>query len=392
MALADAGLTTTDMALAASTGAAFVAAVLWAEKPSRHRALLLGIFTALALLSKSSSIGYLALSTFLAALCYIVGRRVGWRQFQSAVAQRYKTFLFAIAVSGFLIWAAYWFSFGPVEKIGFSLPAPEYFNGLIEVLRHNRYGHGAFLLGQHRFTGWWYYFPVALGVKTPIAFLVLIAIGIAVSVARRAQTAYLLPLAFSFGVLLPAMAGHVNIGIRHISPIYLSLSIVAALGVMELLQTPRFRVLSGLTAVVLVAWMIVSVAKHHPDYLSYFNGFAGKHPEKILADSNYDWGQDLKFLATRLHQLHADHVTLGSLDSVFSVDYKEAWYGLPEIREVNDAVPSPGWTAISASYRLLVKKNVPSNTTWYDRIPPTERLGPFSLYYAPPKPAASSGR
>jgi hypothetical protein len=34
----------------------------------------------------------------------------------------------------------------------------------------------AYLLGQHSFHGWWYFFPIALSVKTPLRLLLLAAI------------------------------------------------------------------------------------------------------------------------------------------------------------------------------------------------------------------------
>ena len=45
-----------------------------------------------------------------------------------------------------------------------------------------------------------------------------------------------------------------------------------------------------MTSGLLVAWMLLSVAIHHPNYLAYFNELAGKNPQNILVDSNYDWG------------------------------------------------------------------------------------------------------
>ena len=41
-------------------------------------------------------------------------------------------------------------------------------------------GHPAWLLGEARRYGWWYYFPVGLAVKTPLALLALLGVGIAV--------------------------------------------------------------------------------------------------------------------------------------------------------------------------------------------------------------------
>ncbi len=385
--LADAGLATTDMALAATTAAAFLATIVWAKKPTPGRAALMGFCTALAFLTKLTAPGYLCFSVLLSALAYWGVSRVSWRELLHMARRRFPTFALAAAVTMLLIWAAYWFSFGPVSGFPIKLPAPQYFEGLQAALNHDSRGHGAFLLGQYSTTGWWYYFPVALAVKTPIAFLVLAVLGIAVCIKRRAQISYLLPLTFSLGILLPAMAGRIDIGIRHIAPIFLSLSIIAALGFLQLLRADRFRRAAVLAALALIVWMSVSVGLRHPDYLSYFNAFAGKHPENVLDDSNYDWGQDLKFLAKRLRELGAKQVTLGSLDGALHNEYREAWYGLPPISNPNDIVASPGWTVISASfdksYRLQLVRYYALPNPWYHQVAPTERLGPYSLYYTP---------
>ena len=182
------------------------------------------------------------------------------------------------------------------------------------------------------------------------------------------------------------MAGRIDIGIRHIEPIYLGLAIIAALGLRRIVDFPRFQTASVLAALALVGWMVVSVALHHPDYLTYFNGFAGKHPENFLVDSNYDWGQDLKFLGARLRQLGARQVALGSLDGVVRPLYLESWYGLPTVTMISDYVPAPGWNAVSAtwdkSYRFQLTGDHPAQA-WYDRVPPTERVGTYFLYYVP---------
>ena len=56
-------------------------------------------------------------------------------------------------------------------------PAPALFEGLGQLAAKNRAGHKSYLLGEVRTTGWWYFFPVALAVKTPLPFLLLIAAG-----------------------------------------------------------------------------------------------------------------------------------------------------------------------------------------------------------------------
>src|SRR5438067_650888 len=156
-------------------------------------------------------------------------------------------------------------------------------------MRHNQEGHGGLLLGRVSDKGFWYYFTVVLAVKTPIAFLLLSALGLYLAWKKRARTMYYLPLAFSLGILLPAMAGQINIGVRHILPIYLGLSIIAALAVVQLMEWPRADRATGtrlaVGAALLVLWMAASGAYSHPDYLSYFNQFAAADPESVLVDS-----------------------------------------------------------------------------------------------------------
>src|SRR5262249_61607116 len=124
-------------------------------------------------------------------------------------------------MGAFVIWAGYLFSFGKLPGGSFPVPAPELFDGIGSVIRHNSQGHLAYLFGRVSQTGWWYYFPVLLGLKTPIAALLLIVAG-AWCCWRRRTTAALSPLAFALGVLLPAIWGNINIGVRHILPVYLA--------------------------------------------------------------------------------------------------------------------------------------------------------------------------
>ncbi len=386
--LADAGLATTDMSLGATVGAAFLAAALWAEKPTLLRGLLFGLCLALAFLSKSTALGYVPLTLGFGLACYLLTSKQSRRQLMELGRQRALSFALAAVTCCLIMWAAYRFSYGAVPGLGFRLPAPEFFRGITDALAHDRKGHPAFLLGKFSMTGWWYYFPVALAVKTPIAFLIMLAVGIFVCVRQRARVEYLLPLGFSLGILLPAMIGRIDIGIRHVEPIYIGFSIIAALGLVQLLQWSHSGIACALTGGVLVGWMAISVAVHHPDYLTYFNGFAGKNPEKILVDSNYDWGQDLRLLSKRLRKLGVNQISLATLDGVMYHPYLEAWYGLPPIKSADDVTPIMGWNVISPSFTKSFRFTIPARATvsrpWYDRIAPTERVGALLLYNITP--------
>src|SRR5581483_10715682 len=104
---------------------------------------------------------------------------------------------------------------------------------------HNRLGHPSYLLGQRSMTGWWYFFPVVLAVKTPLAFLVLPVIWL-VTARRPAVPRLWIPAAFSAAILLVGMAGHIDIGVRHILPFYIGLSVIVACAAVQLLEDARF--------------------------------------------------------------------------------------------------------------------------------------------------------
>jgi len=387
--LTDSGLGTTDMALGATVAVAFVSAIFWAETPTVPRSLLFGFCTALALLSKATALGYVPATIGLTLIAYWSVRRPSWQEVRQLATERAATFALACTVTVVLMWAAYGFTFGIVPGKSYSLPAPQFFVGLQGVFTHVKNGHAAFLLGESRTTGWWYYYPVALLVKTPIPFLLLSLLGVIVSVRQRARPELLFPLAFCAGILLPAMNSSIDIGIRHIEPIYIGLSVVAAVGLLRLASWARSSVGFGVAGFALVAWMTVSVAIYHPDYLTYFNAFAGKHPENILVDSNYDWGQDLKLLARHFHQLGVTEFTMSSISGDRGFGYLENWYGLPKMNVLDPITPSPGWNVvrptIDKSYRSTVLHGLSGVIPWYDRIPPTERVGSLILFYIPPQ-------
>jgi hypothetical protein len=242
-------------------------------------------------------------------------------------------------------------------------PAPAFVDGIRTALLHNRHGHLGFLLGQVRMNGWWYYFPVALFVKTPIAYLISVAVGILVCVRKWGNVEFALPVAFGLGVLLPALRGHIDIGVRHVEPLYVGLSIVSALGFKQLLDWGTTDVKALLGAGALFCWMLIASVSCHPDYISYFNEFAWSGPDKILVDSNYDWGQDYRLLARRLHELGINRFFYARQLGPIDYEYLEKWYGLPHMARANDFTPDPGWTVVSPTYDKVLSHS-PSDTDW----------------------------
>src|SRR5450631_379869 len=196
--LADSGLATTDMSNAATVGAAFLTAILWAEKPTWARSGLMGVCVGLALLAKATTLGFVPITLGLALGCYLLTSRPGWEQLRRLARLRVPSLALAAITTVLIVWAGYWFSIGSINVRGIHviIPAPEYFRGIRNILSTNHQGFPGYLLGKYGTTGWWYYFPVALAVKTPIAFLIMVVVGIVVCLRERARVVYLLPVVF----------------------------------------------------------------------------------------------------------------------------------------------------------------------------------------------------
>jgi len=380
--LAHAGLATTDMPLTAFLGAMFLSALIWVEHPTPGHAVLFGLSSGLAMLSKFSTLVFFPAGVALALLWYFVTERpkVGW--LLDAARKRMPSLGLAVSIACLLIWAGYRFSFNKV-------PAPELFQGVQDVLRHNAGGHPGFLLGERSTTGFWYFYPVVLAFKTPIAFLILLASGMAFAVRKREWFRPAgPPLAFSAGIVLVGLFTHINIGVRHVLPVYLGFSVLAAAAAMRLLELGRARKRISISLAVLVVWLAGSSLLSHPDYLAYFNEFAVGEPENILVDSDLDWGQDVKRLATRLHEVGAKQLTWVPLQ----VTDFETEFGFPPIDMHMDVMnPAPGWNAVSMTVlkqrRLGLWDSYPGYTIWPDRIKPTEKVGKsIWLWYFPPEP------
>jgi hypothetical protein len=172
----------------------------------------------------------------------------------------------------------------------------------------------AFLNGQFRLRGWALFFPYAFAVKTPLVLFGVILLAVAAVLrGRRAKdrrgaswtqganaTVPLWALLGVYGVA--AIASHLNIGQRHLLPVYPPLIILCgsagrwfgarsgrgAAGVSALARMARAAV------AILLAIGAAETAWFFPNYLAYFNGIVRpSEGYRHLVDSSLDWGQDL---------------------------------------------------------------------------------------------------
>jgi len=240
------------------------------------------------------------------------------------------------------------------------VPLAEIPKGILEVAQHNRVGHPAYFLGQVRVYGIWYFFPVVLALKTPIAALALGALGFGILVRRGVRHRDWIPLiapVVAVAILAVAMPSDINIGVRHVLPFYLALAL--AVGVAwEWLWRRLTSVRSRAALVAATGMLSVGSFTVHPDYLSYFNVIAGRDPSRLVADSDLDWGQDMFRLrreaaARGVDTLKFAYIGTADVSPIVGVPVKY-WDG--------NGRPS-GWVAVSE--------------TWYRRGQIYERRGRY---------------
>lgn len=401
--LAHAGLATTDMASAATVFIAIGSLFAVIARPSLKTFTAAGCCVALALLAKFSSIPFLAVCLpVMLFFRWLLGPAMPWRNAADwrKVGQWGAV---GLAVCGLIVWAGVRFSVGPlllpadIATKGFPFPsipkitglsedqtiqifeapvypAGEMFRGVLEVHEHNHSGHRSYLLGQIRTHGWWYFFPVAFAVKTPIPFLLLSLTSLGVLfVSGFRQRDWRLPAlaGCAIAIMACAMTANLNLGVRHILVLYPLLALAAASigGAVGRSKTAMAGV------VVLLGWQTVESVRVHPDYLPYFNQIAGDHPEDFLVGSDLDWGQDLMRLAQTVRDLKID-----KLHIAYSGSANPAFFDFPELADLTTGERPSGWLAVS----LTRLKLYPERYGWLESYEPRELVGKsIRLYYIP---------
>lgn len=183
-----------------------------------------------------------------------------------------------------------------------------YLQGFAYVL-HAAQQRGAFAAGHFSTTGWWWFFPYTFLVKSSIAELLAAAGVLACAVARWARAAKgaiaadlervfpLIALAVIYGAF--SICSHLNIGHRHILPVYPVLFILAGGLARSALRRRRWLIAGVLAAVAAIETFSV-----RPHFLAFFNRLCGG-PEsgwRHLVDSSLDWGQNLPRLSRWLRE------------------------------------------------------------------------------------------
>jgi hypothetical protein len=325
--LAHGAVVGTDMGLSCFLLAAIYAFYRYAKAPSGRRLAVTGIAAGLALASKHTAILVFPMLLLLAA--YEVWRQRGTAGERGGAAPgwmaqggRMALALAAIGVIAIgLLWASYGFRYAArPEGLAMNPPTQECFHNLsrpretrlLETVAHWKllpesylYGladvrsmsdfYTSYLLGTVYPHGVVSYFPIAFSIKATLPLLILLLAALVLIVRRRMtgwrEIVYLTVPSVLY--LLVAMFSRMNIGLRHILPMYVLLTVLAAGAAWTLVQRQRLWVYA---VVALLVWQAVLSVRIFPAYMAYANPLWGgpSQTHRLLSDSNVDWGQQLK--------------------------------------------------------------------------------------------------
>lgn len=345
---------TTDIGIMAFLTFSFYYFLKFIKKPTWKNTFIGGFFLGLFFLAKFSSI--LALPIFgLILIGYPLIKKLKHEE------SRFKTWfmyfakgLVAFSLSLLIIWVVYFFNTFNTSKetmaqlIDFNAPQSdqniknvytrqvlhslnnanvtrplaEYGIGINYVFRRVAGGNGAYFLGEVSDSAFTAYFPTVFLLKETLPLISLVILTSLftlyqifsaikfksktvikdswkhfVSWLRHGVVQYAL---FGFIVLYSylSITGNLNIGLRHLFPIFPFIYILVAKKVHDFFKNFESHklLLAKYILALLIIWVIAEPIINYPYYLSYFNQIAGgpKNGYHYVTDSNSDWGQDLK--------------------------------------------------------------------------------------------------
>lgn len=375
--LAHGALVTTDMALSAALFATVYTFYRYTRRPTPTRLLLCGLASGLAVSVKHSGLIVFPLLVLLSVGTLLLPAAAANES--PAPSRRREALRLAVAlvviaaIAYAMLWAVYGFRYAarpgnasitpptsaflgtlhrPLQAraIGFAehhhLLPESYLYGLTDIAVLTSEGRPTYIFGKLYPTGQWFYFPSTFLIKSTLGFLLLLVIALtAAHLWRKDRARELLFLLLPAGLyFMMAIFSHLDIGHRHILPVYSFLIVFVAAGAAVLLR--RSRAWAGVVTV-LLAMHVVSSLRAFPTYLPYSNEAWGGPAQtwKVLSDSNVGWSSGMKSLERHVQQhgiqscwLAYDgpvdpgyfHVPCKRLPSFFSVIFRVPQGPVPE--------------------------------------------------------------
>lgn len=264
-------------------------------------------------------------------------------------------------------------------------PLTQYGHGLLLVINRGTHGNTTYFLGEVTNNGWLHYFPVAYLLKeqlglhllTLLAFLLFIReimrahekTGSSLLEWMRDNFVLTGSIFFILAYWASSIVSPLNIGVRHVIPTFPFIFLIVSREIIRWIRRYAFadprtvkewlvslyemlmkRIPKLLAIAAVLLWMALSALLAFPHYLPYYNALAGgtEHGYQYIADSNYDWGQDLKRLKYFIDDNNIEHIRLnyfgGGSPRYYLGNAYEEWYSAK-------GRPDEGWFAVSATLR-----------------------------------------
>jgi Dolichyl-phosphate-mannose-protein mannosyltransferase len=320
--LAHGAFVTTDVGVSCFIFAAIYAFYRYVKAPSGGRLLLAGLATGLALASKHTGILVFPMLLVL-ALCEI-GRRAPETGLVASKRKQVLRLTGAVAatvvIAGLVLWSFYGFRYRarpagaeinpPLDVSLHQLSSrveakvlgtaadlhilPEsYLYGMADIQSVDD-SYTAYFFGKIYPHGTRLYFPGVLAIKSTLPFLIALFVTVALIVSRKLVRwrEILFLTAPPVIYLAVAMSSQMNIGVRHILPMYTFLYVLVAGAGARLIHTNRRWTYA---VAVLLVWQLCEAVHIFAAYMAYANEAWGgpSNTHKYLSDSNVDWGQQL---------------------------------------------------------------------------------------------------
>lgn len=418
--LAHMRLVTTDLGLTAASAIAGYTLWRFARFPTLGRAVVAGAGLGLLLNTKFTALLFLPLFGLVMAVGFLrLQRERPAGAPQRAAAQIGMGLIAYPLVALLVLWAGHGFQVGllraPLPLIGqvdgVALPLSDYLDQLLDIGNRLEMSTPSFLLGRYSDSGWWYYFPVAFVLKTPLASLLLLGgclMWIAVQAVRGRDylrrrwfdlVALLIPAVGYFAI---ALTTDINLGYRHLLPVLPFLYVLIGVIGWEAIDfgAARGRRWASVVVTGALGWLVAVSVWMYPHYLAFFNAPAGG-PEngwRALVDSNLDWGQDLDRLSDWLVENEIEPVWLSYFGEARPEYYGIVYRGLdsfpprlmnPNARSFYPHDPAPGWYAISATTLQGVHFDDHDRFAFFRARAPEAKVGySISLYEVPTRGTA----
>ncbi len=286
----------------------------------------------------------------------------------------------------------------------------QYLLGLIMVFQRAAGGNTTFFIGEVSNVAWPQYFPVVYAIKTPLVLHILTIIAllfIAWQIKKpfwkkiftrtiksgKSHFPELAMLIFIIVYWVLSIKSNLNIGVRHVLPVFPFVYILISGQFKRIFEYAKnkkklFIVYCSLF-IVLLAWYAISSLSIFPYYLTHFNELVGgaKNGYIYVADSNLDWGQDLKRLAKWLDENNIKKIKVayfgGSDTNYYLGDKYEPWWG-----DKNPEEAKGSWLAISGTLlqggRAISTKGFDQSTMhymWLNEYEPVVVIGNSIFVY-----------